>query len=151
MKEIPLTQGKVAIVDDEDFEWLSQWRWYFKGGYACRSDKRLTIRMHRLILATQEGDFCDHVDGDRLNNQKSNLRLCTFAENMFNKGAYRTNTSGFKGVVWEKESQKWAARIALNKKRITIGRFHTKEQAALAYNEAALKYHGAFAHLNTVV
>lgn len=162
MREIPLSQGRVALVDDADFEWLSQWKWHVysppgrTGVHALahttvRKNIYRKIKMHRLILGAKEGDFVDHIDGNGLNNQKSNLRFCTKSENGMNRGAPTTNSSGFKGVSWAKSKNKWEAYISLKGIRKHLGRFTTKEEAALAYNEAALIHHGSFAHLNKVV
>ncbi len=158
MKLLPLTQGKFAQVDDEDFEWLSQSKWCAtkaptdKTHYAMGTEKHgkvwKTIYMHRLILGLKIGDgkFADHVDGDALNNQRSNLRICTKSQNQQNRSMYKNNTSGLKGVYPNKK--RWIAKIACNnKKNIHLGSFKTKEEAYEAYKEAVTKYHGNFARL----
>lgn len=157
MKKVPLTQGKYALVDDSDFEALTRHDWHVskqsKGRfYALRSvangkGKQKAIRMHREIMQTPEDMETDHVDGNGLNNQRSNLRVCTKAENNRNVSKRRDNTSGFKGVSFEKSSKRWAANIMSNGKQIKIGRFPTKESAYAAYCEACVKYHGAFSRL----
>ena len=161
MKRIPLTKGQFALVDDQDYQWLNQWRWRYhkstngKTGYAFRNErigpgKRRHVSMHRLIMGAGEKQEVDHVDTNGINNQRSNLRVCTRTQNRSNLSAYRTNTSGFKGVSWDKGARKWAARIAAKGRRIHLGLFTNKIEAAHAYNQAALRYHGEFAHLNNV-
>jgi hypothetical protein len=158
MKEIPLTQGKVALVDDEDFEELNRFKWY-----ARRDDRRgkyyaqrkvgpcsPIILMHRVIIKTLDGLITDHKDGNGLNNQKTNLRKCTEAENSFNKILMKNNTSGYKGVDFNKASNKFRARIAAFGRKICVGYFNNKTDAAIAYNQAAIKYHGEFARLNII-
>ena len=162
MKEIPLTQGKVALVDDEDYERITALKWTANlqkrrgdAWYAARNDRRRginrTILMHRVILDAPPGMQVDHVNGDGLDNRRSNLRLCSASENSHNARKRRGVTSSqFKGVTWRKDSQKWRARIRSNHRLILIGQFDTEEAAALAWNEAAIKYHGAFARLNNL-
>jgi hypothetical protein len=104
--------------------------------------------MGRAILNAPAGMIVDHRDGDGLNNQRENLRLCTHSQNMQNRRLQRNNRSGYKGVYWIKAQGVWAARITVNRVPINLGRFDTAEQAARAYDEAALKYHGEFARLN---
>lgn len=106
--------------------------------------------MHRMIAKTPKGMFTDHKDGDRLNNQKNNLRVCTISQNCKNYSKPITNTSGYKGVSWEKPRQKWKVQIKCNTHKIHIGLFVDIKDAALAYNQAALLYHGEFAHLNII-
>src|SRR5688572_4947824 len=104
MKEIPLTQGKVALVDDEDYEWLNRWKWTFQecksgNGYAVRYSRGRREYMHRLVLNAPTGTEIDHVaTGDTLNNQRTNLRVCTRAQNLANRNIGKNNTSGYKGV-----------------------------------------------------
>lgn len=149
MKLITLTKGKVAMVDDEDFEMLSQWKWCFGDGYAARSIRvglnQKHVKMHRVIANTPKGMHTDHINGDGLDNRKENLRICTNAENLRNQGKQSNNTSGFKRVGWDKRNRKWAAYIRLNYKKIHLGLFPTPELAHAAYCEAAIKYHGEFA------
>jgi hypothetical protein len=118
MKEIILTKGKVALVDDADYEYLNQWKWsYHCRGYAVRQvqQDRLTknIFMHALIMG-QKG--IDHIDGNKLNNQRHNLRYATGSQNQWNKSAYKNNTSGTKGVCWNKANNSWVARINVHGK-----------------------------------
>ena len=156
MKEIPLTQGKVALVDDEDFEYLNQWKWNYhksrKTGYATRSfwkeGKGSTIIMHRLLLNASKEQMVDHINHNGIDNRKHNLRLCTPHENACNSEKQINNSSGIKGVDYFDRLKKWRVRIQSNNKQFHIGVYPTKETALIAYNEAAIKYHGAFALLN---
>jgi hypothetical protein len=159
MKEIQLSRGFVTQVDDEDFEFLSQISWFaFKHGQkftAARTlfinGRRKTIFMHRCILLpcnTSSKIEIDHIDGNALNNQKANLRTCTHSQNTKNKDKQSINTSGFKGVYFHKKNKKWRAQIGLNGRRVTLGEFHTKEEAASTYDLSAVKYYGEFARLN---
>lgn len=154
-REIPLTQGKVAVVDDADYEWLMQWKWHFRSmGYAGRraskeAGGRALILMHRLITNAPSGLDVDHVDGNRLNNQRSNLRLCTRAQNMRNqRKTKRLVSSQFKGVSLYKP-KKWVAYIGLSRHKMhSLGYFHTELEAAHAYDAAARLHFGEFARLN---
>jgi hypothetical protein len=155
MKEIPLTQDKVALVDDEDFEVLSKYKWYYKRGYAMKTTyldegKRITEFMHRVILGIMNDLHTDHINNNGLDNRRSNLRKCTVSQNQMNRGIHKNNTSGYKGVMWHKLHKKWFSRIAINGKRYYMGEFKDKIDAARAYNEAALKYHGEFARINNI-
>lgn len=151
---IPLSQGKNAIVDAEDFERINQWNWSassYRGKFrACRFTERngRPTFMHHVILGIPHDTMIDHKSGDGLDNRKQNLRRCSNQQNSFNKGMYSTNTSGFKGVVLDKTSRKWKAQITVNGKGFSIGRFKTAEAAALAYDEAAKVVHGTFARTN---
>lgn len=154
MKYITLTQNKKAMVDDEDFEWLSQWKWYCephrKTFYAVRrvrlpDSKRKTIRMHRLILNAPENMMVDHKQGNGLDNRRSEIRLATRSENGYNRGKTVKNSSGRKGVYWHSQIGRWYSRITVDKHDIYLGTFTTPEGAAKAYKQAALKYHGEFA------
>lgn len=151
MKEIQLTQGKVALVDDEDYENLNKWKWYaiknHRNYYAVRyinKDKK-TIFMHKEIL---KGIICDHRDRNGLNNQKENLRIATLQQNNMNRRGCDNSSSNYKGVTWDKNAKKWRPSIQINKKTIHLGSFALEVEAAKVYNRAALKYHGEFACLN---
>lgn len=159
MKEIQLTQGKVALVDDEDFDYLNQFKWHaskLSGKFYAQRHAKLSnpnnikILMHRDVMKPKKGFVIDHVDGNTLNNQKNNLRICTHAENMRNSKIPINNTSGFKGVYWNKENEKWTAFIRFNNKRFHLGLFFELKDAAKAYNEGAIKYFGKFANLNKI-
>ncbi len=153
-RHIPLSQGKFAIVDDEDYDFLSQWRWYLSHyGYAVRSvsgERNKKIYMHREIKKAVGGDV-DHVNGSKLDNRKSNLRTANRSQNLSNVGKRRIkSTSKFKGLSWDRRVNKWQVRICKNYKMIYVGTFSSEEDAALAYNVAALKHHGEFSRLNEV-
>mgnify|MGYP001561659861 CR=1 FL=1 len=153
MKEIPLTQGKVAIVDDSDFERLSQFKWHAqKSGntfYADRYnlyDKPRAIRMHREIMNAPKGTQVDHKNGNGLDNRKGNLRLATHQQNMFNQVKSRNdNKLGIKGVHWSKAKKKFVAQIKANGKKIHLGYFNVMGDADSAYRKAEEKYFGEFA------
>ena len=156
-REIPLTQGKVALVDAEDYEALAQFKWFAhwspcaKTFYAerwapnARTEHRM-IRMHRQILNPPDGVETDHRDGNGLNNKRSNLREATKSQNMHNRMASVNNTSGFKGVSFSKFHQRWVAYIGFNGNKHHLGYFDTAEEAHVAYVEAAKRMHGEFAN-----
>lgn len=153
-RTISLTQGQFAIVDVGDYEWLSQWKWYAKNNSDWRAYrhgprdenyKQETIQMSRVIMNAQKGDIIDHVNHDGLDNRRHNLRKATHAENMRNKRKLRVGHSAFKGVTWHVRSQKWVAYITKDKRCIHLGMFTSEQDAAQAYRDAAIKYHGAFA------
>jgi len=156
MKEIELTQGKIALVDDGDFEWLNQYKWHAaKGGrtyYAVRKKKidgkEQRLLMHRIILNTPKNKQSDHKDLNGLNNQRYNLRICTPQENMMNREYYTDGYSKFKGVSWDKARSKWRSYICINYKFIPLGRFISEIDAALAYDKACKRLFGEFARLN---
>lgn len=146
--KIKLTQGKFAIVDDRDYEWLNQWEWYYSSkGYAVRGYPKRVL-MHRVILNTPDGLETDHINLNRLDNRRSNLRSVTSSQNNINKLLREDNKSGFKGVYWHKASKKWLAQISLNRKHYYLGIFVNPKEAAFVYDQAALKYHREFARLN---
>ena len=156
MKKIKLTQNKYALVDDNDFEELNKFKWHalkdentFYTGrkiWDKNTKKQKMITMHRVIMKTPKGKETDHIDRNALNNQRSNLRIVTHSQNQMNKGMGKNNTSGFKGVSWDKNSKKWQANIKENNKRLYLGLFETKEEAYKAYVEACKKYHRDFAN-----
>jgi hypothetical protein len=163
MKEILLTHGMVVQVDDEDYEWLNQWKWFYapsinksnKTGYARRFfkvDKKMkSVFIHREIMKTPADMETDHIDHDGLNNQRSNLRICTHSENQRNRLiSVGINKSGYKGVCWNKTNNKWRSSIKINDQRIVLGDVSDPEEAARRYNEAAQKLFGEFARLNIV-
>lgn len=140
MRYIPLTQGKKAIVDDEDYGFLSQWKWHFNvNGYAVRTVKsKYCIYMHRVINNTPENLVTDHINENKLDNRKSNLRSVTHLQNLRvkhkrRKRGKRLYSSKFLGVSWCEPVKKWRARIHNNYKNINLGYFNTPEEASLAY------------------
>jgi hypothetical protein len=152
MKTIPLTDGGVTLVDDRDFEKLRKCTWVRNDqGYVLRTKwvnslrRSISFRMHREIMGVSEEFEIDHIDGNRANNQRSNLRVATHAENLRNRGKNRNNTSGFKGAFLQKLSGRYFAQICVDRRRIYLGTFNTPEEAHAAYMVAAHKYHKEFA------
>lgn len=158
VKQIALTQGKVSLVDDEDYKLVCAYSWQAaRNGSSwramCRTGSGIfkqTIYMHRLIMRARKGQEIDHINGDALDNRKSNLRFCTRAENTRNRGTNKNNASGYKGVAWHSQVGRWRAYIVVDRKQKSLGLFDTPEQAARAYNEAALKMFGDYARLNDI-
>jgi hypothetical protein len=157
MKEIPLTQNKVALVDDEDYDELSKHRWYAYRGrktfYAERTKSvfgrgKITILMHREILGARRPLEVDHIDGNGLNNQKTNLRLCSAAENRHNSPRNYNNSSGYKGVSFAAKRGKYVSQICVRGKQINLGRYSTAVEAARVRDIYAKKQYGEFAWLN---
>lgn len=158
MKTIPLTQNKVALVDDEDFEWLNQFKWYAskqRNDYIavrhCRCrfvERRYMIYMHRQIMSCPQDKQIDHINHNRLDNQRCNLRICTNAENHRNSKKIKNTTSTYKGVSWQRQNKKWQVKIKLNSKDIYLGCFDSEIKAAQIYDQAAQKYFGEFACTN---
>ena len=155
MKEIQLTQGKVALVDDEDFEYLNQWKWcahklsknvFQAMHYAGKSNRFRIISMHRVIMNPPSNLIVDHKDHNMLNNQKANLRICTRAQNMYNK----LPLGKYKGAYYKKVGKNTyiVARIMYNYKTYHLGYFKTLEEAAHAYDKKAKELFGEFACLN---
>ncbi len=151
-KQIPLTQDKFTVVDDDVYQWASKHKWCAHRDrgvfYAIRKERGNIVRLHREIMKASDGVHVDHISGDGLDNRRGNLRLCTHAENQRNRGSQSNNTSGFKGVSWNKSSGKWMAKIKVDGKAVHLGYFASKEDAARAYDTAATKYHGEFAKTN---
>ena len=151
MKEIPLTQGKYAIVDDSNYRKLIKHKWHLDNrGYARRYSLRggEVLLMHRVIMKTPRGKDTDHINRDKLDNRRDNLRICTRSQNKMNQLKQSNNTSGFKGVVLHKDAKKYQAQIIVDKKYIYLGLFNSLREAALVYNDAAKKYFGQYALLN---
>lgn len=154
MKSINLTRNKITIVDDDLFEELNKFKWHYSDGYAVRSiwnpitKKQSKIWMHRLINNTPEGFKTDHVDGNKLNNLHSNLRTATISENNRNRNKQKNNSSGYKGVSWDKRTRKWLVQLSYNKKRVYIGYFNNLEEAINQYDIECKKYHKNFANYN---
>jgi hypothetical protein len=142
-KRIELTKGKFAIVDDEDFDFLSQWKWWIDSqGYAVRDEggrkNKRRILMHRFLNNTPDGYHTDHLNRKKLDNRRSNLMTRTCSQNILNSKLSKRNTSGFKGVEWYKN--RWVARIKIGYKNIYLGRFKNIADAIKARQEAELKY-----------
>ncbi|MDD5006698.1 MAG: HNH endonuclease [Candidatus Omnitrophica bacterium] len=160
MKEIALSGkkgiGKFVLVDDEDFDRLNKYRWCYNGaGYACRginigNGKVKPIFMHREIIGTPHGMYTDHIDGNKLNNQRFNIRVCNQSQNSLNRNKQPTNTTGYKGVSIRKTNKykKFRAHLTAYGKQYDIGCFHTAIEAAKAYDAKARELFGEFARLN---
>lgn len=159
MKLIPLSAGKSAAVDDDDYEYLMQWSWHARKGrttfYAARTNSAekawTTTFMHRVILAAPKGVFGDHRDHNGLNNQRANLRSATGAENAWNRRPRKGSSSRFKGVYWHKGRGEWRTAIQPAEGKINLGTFKSEIEAALAYDAAARQHFGEFAFLNAVL
>jgi hypothetical protein len=149
---IPLTRGKFAIVDDEDFKRLSKFKWTYSDGYAIRfvgkRGEQKKIYMHREITNAPEDMEVDHVHGNRSDNRKSELRLCTRKQNDTNSTIRSDNTSGFKGVTYRKDRKVWWAQIFHDGHWEFLGSYKSPEDAAKAYDVAATKYFREYAKLN---
>jgi len=151
MKRIKLTRENYALVDDEDFEYLNQWKWVSHSKkYALRytyiNKKMIAIYMHRLIMNCPKGMEIDHIDRNGLNNQKSNLRICTHQQNLKNYPKRINTTSIYKGVFWDKPF--WVAAIRYKNKKLFIGYFKEERHAAMARDLWAKELHKEFASLN---
>lgn len=160
MREIPLTRGKIAIVDDEDYEALAVHKWMAKADrngkfYAVRSvgprHNRRTVAMHRVVMNAGPDDFVDHRKGETLDNRKGiSLRKCTRAQNQRNRHA-RNSKSGYKGVCFiarDGLSKPWRSEICVDKSNIHLGYFATDVEAAKAYDAEAVARYGEFVNLN---
>lgn len=167
MKMIALTQDKVALVDDEDYDLLTKHKWCavkqkHKHGfnwYAARQIARLTpavnrqvtLFMHREIMNIDKRYDVDHRDNNGLNNQRSNLRQATRNQNLQNQPKTVGSNSQFKGVCWHKRDKRWRAQISINKHVIHLGNFKDEIEAAKTYDSAAKHYFGEFALTNFTV
>jgi hypothetical protein len=151
-----LTQGKYALIDEADFDLVSQHKWQAKPHrrtvYAAaglyENGRHRVIRMHRLILQAGDGQSVDHINGDGLDNRRANLRFATPSQNQHNRRGSAKASSSYKGVFWHKGSRKWLAQITVNWKAIYLGLYADEMEAALAYDCAARELHGEFARLN---
>ena len=148
MIEVPLGCGGVALVDDVD-AWVLRHLWnVVGGGYIARNQRaktrtgHTTVRLHREIMQAPPGVEVDHINGDRLDNRRSNLRLCSRDENMRNRRMHRNNTSGLKGV--SRHGRRWRAQLQVDGKKLHIGVFDTREEAHDAYRVFSKAHHGDF-------
>lgn len=160
MKKIPLSQGRFALVDDEDFERLNQYNWYasynqpegnlyVKRNLKKENGEKTSVLMHREILSPSASEQIDHINHNSLDNQKKNLRICSGEENLRNAVKKAPATSQNKGVYWHKRDKKWCARVKIpNGKQSWIGSYISEIEAAKAYDKSARELFGEFAHCN---
>lgn len=151
VKAIPLTKGKHAIVDADDYDFLMQWKWYFNNGYAARKPN-IQIYMHRLVARTPTGMDTDHINKNTLDNRKTNLRICTRSQNNGNskKRGGGKASSIYKGVCFHRAAAKWMAQIGTKDRNIYLGLYDSEEEAAIAYNLGSSQYFGKFSRQNTL-
>lgn len=163
-KYLPLTQGMYTLVDDEDFDWLNQWKWQYQAfgcadkGYAVNNKwvkgsypnaKCSTTRMHRFIMSAPKGSPIDHINGNTLDNRKENLRICTTTDNNRNIAKKPNCTSQFKGVSFVKSSKKWLVSFRdKDGKNYNLGTYINEEVAARVWDKAAYERDGQYARLN---
>jgi predicted nucleic acid-binding Zn-ribbon protein len=152
-KRIPISKGYFALVNEEDYQCLIQYNWSLSNGYAITTikdeNKNKTISMHRMIMNDPKDKFIDHINGDKLDNRKENLRLATHQQNQMNRAKRKNSRSKFKGIK-VKSTGSYEVRITYQGERIYIGTFKTEESGANAYNYYANEYFGEFARLNNV-
>jgi len=148
VKRIPLGDGVYAYVDAADYEWLSRDTWHVHNGYAARWHKNKRIYMHREIMQPPPGKIVDHMNHNKLDNTRANLRVCTPAENQRNQRKQHGTASIYKGVAYSKKHRKWTATIGLHRKYTQLGYYDTEIEAARAYDRAAVERFGEFANLN---
>lgn len=136
MRKIQLTKGKISLIDDEDFERVSKNKWsYHHTGYVVRGKPQISL--HRFVMNAKKGEFIDHINRNRLDNRKSNLRLATMRQNQYNS-VYKD------GIHWRGDREAWIVRMKVNGKSKYIGYFKNKKEAEVARKEASIKYHGKF-------
>ena len=154
MKKIKLPNNKLTLVDDSDYEFLNQWRWHDYDGYVARTlylgggrknARYKMVKMHRVIMANPEGYQIDHINGDKYDNRRCNLRLATNSQNQMNKKVPKNCSSGVTGVRWKKQADKWSALLIENGKRHHLGYFDTKEDAVSVRKQAEKHYFGEYA------
>jgi hypothetical protein len=160
IKLIPLPQGEYVIVDASDYDWLSQYKWHLCRGYAVscvyvkgsgrENQKSINTIMHRLITKAPKGTDVDHINGNRKDNRKSNLRLCTRAQNTWNTRGFKRIYSAYKGVTYNKRNGSWQWQIRHNGKLYHGQSFLTEDEAAVSYNMMCLRLRGEFAKLNLI-
>jgi len=158
-RRMPLSQGKYAIVDPEDYEKLKKYKWYARKSvstfYAvCYISRpkclgRRNFYMHQLVINVPAGMDCDHINHKGWDNRKANLRAVTHCQNLWNRRkSEKASLSKYIGVDWSRSAKRWRSRISVNGKRINLGYFNSEIEAAKAYDKAAKKYHKEFAVLN---
>jgi hypothetical protein len=146
MMEIILLRGEISKVSDEDFKELSRYTWYLKDtGYAITFINRKQISLHRFIMNPPLNMQVDHINGDKLDNRRENLRVCTQTENLRNSGINKNNTSGFIGISYDKERKTYNPSITVDCRHINLGRYINIEDALIVRLKAEKKYYGDFA------
>jgi hypothetical protein len=149
VRRICMNRGHSVLVDAADYEWLSRYNWTaHTSGYAARREKGRLILMHRVIMNPPQGMVVDHIDGNRQNNCRSNLRVCTRRENTCNRAKRIGCASRFKGVFYNKDCGKWYVQAEFNGEHLRGGYFHDEAEAARAYDRLAVECFGEFAYLN---
>lgn len=154
--EIPLTQGKVAIIDAVDWDLVKDFKWHTQKNHLCsyaianikRNGKRTTIGMHQILMGTYSKMHVDHINNDGLDNRRNNLRVCTVSQNRANSKTHLNNTSGYRGVSFKKNTNRWKSQIRINKKLYDLGEFDLKEDAARVYDIISREWYGEYATLN---
>lgn len=150
--QIQLSRGKLALIDEDNFEYLNQWKWQFDShGYATRRQwiaggkgKTIKVYLHRLVMDNPVKNKVDHINGNKLDCIRTNLRVCTHSQNLMNRGKNINNTSGFKNIFFDRVRNKWRVEIKVNYKPIYIGRFTNKEDAIKEQIVAEKKYFGEY-------
>lgn len=148
--------GQVAMVDNEDYDWISKFSWHLKNSgtvlYArCNvvlDNKHTTMTMHRMVMTAKKGQIVDHIDRNGLNNQKYNLRFATKAQNKMNCISHKNSSSKYKGVHWNKVSKVWQSRIQFEGKKIFLGAFDNEIEAARAYDKKSIEIFGEYSRVN---
>ena len=153
MKQIPLTKGYFALVDDDDYPIASQHKWTYDNGYAVRKatiakGQYKKILLHRFLISAQPGQMVDHANRNSLDNRRCNLRLCTGSQNNANRRVLRPSSSPYRGVRKASNVERWEAAIGYNYRFIHLGSFLTQEEAARAYDAKAIELYGEFASTN---
>ena len=154
MKKVKIGKsGKFLVVDDENFELVNNYYWHLdNGGYVRGAlKKQILIRAHRLIMNPAKDKVIDHINGNKLDNRKSNLRICTQVQNMANRTLSVNNKTGYKGIHFNKKINKYSVQFCYNKKRINGGYFKDIIEAIKTYNNLVIKYIGEFGRLNSLL
>lgn len=133
-----------TIIDIDDINNIVQYKWHHRNNGYCGANPN--ILLHRIIMNVKNGEYVDHINGNKLDNRKQNLRICTNQENNFNKGLYSHNTSGVTGVSWDKSRNKWEVSIKINQKKINLGRFENFNDAVNKRKDAEIIYFGEFTY-----
>lgn len=156
MKTLSLKSSQTILIDDDDYEQFKNYKWFLTNGYPTTNTGGYSNKiqnknkLHRMICKAKKGEFVDHINGNKLDNRKCNLRLCSRSQNLSNAKIHKNNTSGYKGVSLIKSTGQWQATITVNKKKIYLGIFWDKKEAAKEYDKAATKYFKEFAKTNAL-